>query len=175
MNRSIYCGLQVRARAGSIGTASWNEGRVATVVNVFGNFATYSYGPGEITYRIELRQFWNRFERVETFGPYCNEQPQAFNDVRDAPLGMVLRYDLAGETPAKGANYPYVVRTWSGINGWCRTQRRWVLIPAKHIGPWLHNLKDVWSVPAQWTEAFEYPMPTKAILYVQRIMGAANA
>lgn len=53
--------------------------------------------------------------------------------------------------------------------------RRWVPIPAMHMGAWLWNLKDVWPVPAQWTEAFEYPVPSTAILYVQRVMGADNA
>lgn len=175
MKRSIYCGLQVRARAGSIGTASWNEGRVATVVNVFGNFATYSYGKGEITYRIELRHFWNRFERVDELGPFPDDEPQVFNDVRQAPLGMVLRYDLDGETPARGAKYPYVVRLYSGLHGWCRNRHAWVPIPEDHKGAWLFNLKAVWPVPSQWTEAFEYPMPSTAILYVQRVMGADNA
>lgn len=175
MNRSIYCGLQVRARHGSIGTASWNEGRVATVVNVYGNFVTYSYGPREVTYRVAIQQFWERFERVETFGPFPDDEPQVFNDVRKAPLGMVLRYDLDGEAPARGAKYPYVVRLYSGLHGWCRNERRWVPIPAMHMGAWLWNLKDVWPVPAQWTEAFEYPLPSNAILYVQRVMGADNA
>lgn len=62
-----------------------------------------------------------------------------------------------------------------GLHGWCRNRHAWVPIPEDHKGAWLFNLKAVWPVPSQWTEAFEYPMPSTAILYVQRVMGADNA
>lgn len=99
--------------------------------------------------------------------------PQVFNSVYDAPIGMVLRYILNGE-PSKGAIYPYTVRTWSGVWG-CTKNGKWIHIPEKHDGPWLSDVQGAWSCPAYFEEAFEYPMPTKAIRYAQKIMGAINA
>lgn len=158
MSRSIYCGLQVRARAGSIGTASWNEGRVATVVNVFGNFATYSYGPGEITYRIELRSFWNRFERVETFGPYHDEEPQEYESIVQVPRGMVVQYTIDGHT-TDAMLYPYIYRSEYGIYAYSRDAKEWVFVRWSHIErnhPWMLRLPTDFGT-ARLTEAFTYP------------------
>lgn len=175
MTRTIYPGLKVRVRDDAAGVNSWNIGKVVTIAQVYGNWALYYYDDNPTRYRMTLFNFWNRFEPLEAKGPFPDDEPQVFNDVRQAPLGMILRYDLDGEAPSRGAKYPYVVRLYSGLHGWCRNRGAWVPIPADHEGAWLFNLKDVWPVPAQWTEAFEYPMPSNAILYVQRVMGADNA
>lgn len=104
--------------------------------------------------------------------PLAHEEPQRFNSVYDAPIGMVLKYMLDGHK-AQGAVYPYVVRTWGGIWGW--NKLRWVLIKPEHHGQWLRDIQAAWTAPAFFEEAFTYPIPCKAILYVQKLMGAANA
>jgi len=102
-----------------------------------------------------------------------HDVPHTYNSVYDAPIGMVVSYVLNGE-PNKGAIYPFIVRTWSGVWG-CTKKGNWIHIPEKHDGPWLEDVQAAWSCPAYFEEAFVYPMPTKAILYAQKIMGAANA
>lgn len=108
------------------------------------------------------------------YNPLADEKPQTFNNATTAPIGMVLRYTLNGR-PADGAVYPYVVRTWLGIWGWYRQTGEWVLIKPEHQGPWLRDVQAAWSVPACFEEAFTYPVPNKAITYVQNMIGAANA
>lgn len=86
------------------------------------------------------------------------EEPQEFNSIFDAPVGMVLRYTVEGEIAA-GAAYPYVMRTGLGV--WVYDTTYWRFIPRDALGvnevPYMHNLQGCWTISVCWQEAFEYP------------------
>lgn len=88
------------------------------------------------------------------------EEPQEFNSIFDAPVGMVLRYTVEGEL-AEGAVYPYVMRTGLGLWVYMSTDKNWRFIPRDALGanevPYMHNLQGCWSIPVCWQEAFVYP------------------
>lgn len=90
------------------------------------------------------------------------EEPQEFNSVFDAPVGMVLRYTVEGELAA-GAHYPYVMNTGLGL--WVYDVTYWRFIPRAALGvgdvPYMHNLQVCWSIPVCWQEAFEYPAQSR--------------
>lgn len=94
------------------------------------------------------------------------DEPQEFNSVFDAPLGMVLQYTVKGEQ-AEGAMYPYIMRSSRGL---------WVYSPGKarvetcggwdflwsgditqETMPYIYDLQNEWPCKAAFVEAFEYP------------------
>lgn len=89
-----------------------------------------------------------------------DDKPEQFNSVFDAPVGMVLRYTVEGET-AVGAVHPYVMRTGLGLWVYGGKDKNWRFIPLDSLGvsdvPYMHNLQGCWAIPVCWQEAFEYP------------------
>ncbi len=94
------------------------------------------------------------------------DEPQEFNSVFDAPLGMVLAYKVKGEMAA-GAVYPYIMRSRRGL---------WVYSPitapsalyggwdflnvykiTREAMPYIYDLQNEWPCKAAFVEVFEYP------------------
>ena len=97
------------------------------------------------------------------------DEPQEFNSVFDAPLGMVLAYKVKGEM-AVGAVYPYFMRSSRGLWVYApfsqKTARSetfggWdFLRPSKitrEAMPYIYDLQNAWSCKAAFVEVFEYP------------------
>lgn len=94
------------------------------------------------------------------------DEPQEFNSVFDAPLGMVLAYKVKGEV-AVGAVYPYMMRSTRGLWVYAPGTERselyggWELLPYSKITreamPYIYDIQNTWSCKAAFVEVFDYP------------------
>lgn len=97
------------------------------------------------------------------------DEPQEFNSVFDAPLGMVLAYKVKGEM-AEGAMYPYLMRSSRGLWVYApnspKTTRSetfggWDYLRSGNITreamPYIYDLQNAWDCKAAFVEVFEYP------------------